>query len=103
MIGPYALALFLVEEPRHEAAAWEGLVALAVIQLMMGLLAWRLFRPGGGGGRGSDDDDRGPDGDPPTPPEPAHPVICWPEFERQFADYVAGRARRDAPAERENR
>jgi hypothetical protein len=42
--------------------------------------------PGGGG--------RGPGGGPPGGPSPeGGDPVCWPEFERQFADYVASTTR----------
>jgi hypothetical protein len=87
-----ALVVLVVEHPEHPAA-WKALLAFALLQLLMGIVVWRLFRPSGQSDGG---DDGGSDGDDIVPKRPPpDPVICWPEFERQFAEYVA----RHTPAE----
>jgi hypothetical protein len=82
--------VFLVQRSAESLSLWAGLLVVAGLTLG-GVLFWWMIRrsdsdeqdggSGGGGGlpRGQDK--------PRTPP-PAGPV-CWPEFERQFADYVA--------------
>jgi hypothetical protein len=80
------------------AATWVptavGVASAALVMLVMWLAAGR---PGRGG---PDETDPGSDGGwgstpPPRRPPPAGPV-CWPEFERQFAAYVARDAERRA-------
>jgi len=93
MTAPSAIAVFLVQRSSEPLSV--GAAAILFGGLMVGgMVIWWLIRrsdsdeqdggSGGGGGlrRGHDK--------PRTPP-PAGPV-CWPEFERQFADYVAQRA-----------
>ena len=58
------------------------------LQLVVGLILWRVFRYGD-----PDDDEPGGEGPGwrrrgPRKPPPDQPV-CWPEFERQFEEYVA--------------
>lgn len=100
MFSSLALVVLMVEQAQHQAQAWQALLALCVIHLLMGVMAWRLFRPrgsddggpdsgGGGGPRREDDRPRRP---------PPGPTVCWPEFERQFAAYVARSSHR-TPAE----
>jgi hypothetical protein len=69
------------------------LAAMIVLELWGMLILRRIFK-------GDDGDDPGSDGDGPgwrrrgpRKPPPDEPV-CWPEFERQFADYVAAMSAR---------
>jgi hypothetical protein len=90
MTASFAFAVFLVQRSAESLSLWAGLFLFAGLGAG-GVLVWWMFRrsdsdeqdggSGGGGGlrRGQDK--------PRTPP-PAGPV-CWPEFERQFAEYVA--------------
>jgi hypothetical protein len=69
---------------------WATLIVVMSLLAMPALSVWFLWRgedgpddsDGGGGGPGGG----GPPPDP--PPQPDGPV-WWPEFERQFAEYVA--------------
>jgi hypothetical protein len=68
------------------------LVAIFALQVGIVLTLRRIFRPDD-----SDGDEPGSDGGGPgrrNDPAPRQPppdgMIRWPEFERQFADYVAG-------------
>jgi hypothetical protein len=92
--------LLLVAAQRAEATpAWEGAVPVAVSVLVavvvlisvpcltVALIVW-LTSDGPDGGPGQDLGG-GPGGDrPPDAPGPPGP-ICWPDFEREFAEYVA--------------
>jgi hypothetical protein len=80
-----------VARSQQESPPVVMLVVIVSLQLVVGLILWRVFRYGG-----PDDDDPGRGGDGPgwgrrrpRKPPPDQPV-CWPEFERQFAEYVAG-------------
>lgn len=82
--------------PSDELSALAIFPAIAAVELAVMLTLWRAFRSRGG------EDDPGSGGDgpggsrrrPPRPP-PDGPV-CWAEFERQFAEYVATAEARDA-------
>jgi hypothetical protein len=95
----FALAIYLTaSEGRTTAVA--VLVALFALQFGILLILRHIFRAGG-----SDGDDPGSDGGGPgrrRSPAPRRPPpddpVCWPEFERQFAEYVA--ERRQAPITR---
>jgi hypothetical protein len=78
----------------HQSAGhdvWATVIVVVSLLAMPVFSVWFLWRHddgpddsdgGGGGGPGGG----GPPPDPPTPPDgPA----WWPEFEREFADYVA--------------
>jgi hypothetical protein len=88
-----ALMLYFVASSHHapDTSAVAILAAMFGLQLAIMLVLRRIFRPDGGDGddpgSGGDDPGWGRDRGPRTPP-PEGPV-CWPEFERQFADYVA--------------
>ena len=67
----------------------------AILLLVVMLVRWP------GGPEDSQDSDHGPpdrpSGGPDPPPGPGGEPALWPEFERQFADYVARRATQDRP------
>ena len=102
-VAQLALAHHLAAEAEPASAGTIGVVVLAVIA---GLELALLIACARVGRSGPEDDDPGSDddgpgwGDPqPRTPPPDAPV-CWPEFERQFAEYVAAQAGRgrQAPA-----
>jgi hypothetical protein len=71
---------------------WATLVVIVVLLAMPVLSIWFLWRQEDDG---SDDagDDGGPGGGPPPEPPPAPDgPAWWPEFERDFATYVAASA-----------
>lgn len=94
--------LMLVAAQHAAASSWAA-VAVVVLSVLLGtvvLIVWS--RRDGSDGDWDQDPGGGPGGGgPPDAPGPAGP-ICWPEFERQFAEYVAGAGcRRDkSPAHR---
>ena len=95
MTAPSAIAVFLVQRSAESLSVGAAVVLFAGLAVG-GMVVWWVIRrsdsdeqdggSGGGGGlrRGHDK--------PRTPP-PAGPV-CWPEFERQFAEYVSQRDQR---------
>src|SRR5947209_14774419 len=97
-LGAVRLAASHVHSTSSGAATW--VVGAAVVALLVaGVILWMLARPGGsdgtdpgrGGGGG------GTGGGPPDPSPRAGPA-WWPEFEREFAAYVAtGGDRRAVP------
>jgi hypothetical protein len=89
-----ALIVYLLADAERSSDGMSILPVLAAMagwQLSVMLILWRVFRFGG-----ADGDDPGPGGDGPgwrrrrrpRKPPPDDPV-CWPEFERQFAEHVA--------------
>ena len=72
-------------------AVWANVIAVVTLLAMPAFSVWFLWRheddgpddsgPDGGGPGGGG----GPPPDPPPTPDPA----WWPEFEREFAEYVA--------------
>jgi hypothetical protein len=72
-----------------------GVAVLAgIFALQFGILfvLRRILGPGGDEGEepGSDGGGRGRRRDPAPRRPPPDGLVCWPEFERQFADHVAG-------------
>ena len=102
-LAQLALTLYLTADARPSAGTLGivVLVTMAALELAV-LIAFsrigRSYEPGS-------DDDQDEDGpgwrrDGPRTPPPDSPV-CWPEFEREFAEYVKGlEARREVPGER---
>ena len=100
-----ALMLYVVADAERSSGGTSILAVLAAMaawQLGLMLILWRVFRRGG-----TDGDDPGSGGDGPgwrrrrrprTPP-PDGPV-CWPEFERQFAEHVAAVGARERASSR---
>jgi hypothetical protein len=97
-LAELALTIYLtadVERPAAGAVGIAVLVAIATLELAVMIAFSRIGRSGGS----DDDQDEGGD-DPgwgregPRTPPPDAPV-CWPEFERQFAEHVAALAERD--------
>jgi hypothetical protein len=92
------LTIYMVASAEHptERVSVFGVIAAGILFELWGvLLLRRLFRR-------DDGDEPGPDGDGPgwrrrgpRKPPPDEPV-CWPEFERQFAEYVAAESARAA-------
>jgi hypothetical protein len=78
-----------------------GLVVLYVAFVVMCaiLLLVVMFARWPGGPEDSQDSDNGPPGGPrrgpDPPPDPSGEPALWPEFERQFGQYVARRARQE--------
>lgn len=88
-----AAAVAQVHQPTAQAI-WLVIAAAGSTALLAGLIIWLLVRTGRSGG--SDDDDGGGGGGgtgrrPPRGPQPGG-ADWWPEFERQFAAYVAHRS-----------
>jgi hypothetical protein len=100
VVGPFELSIFLTasaERSEPGTAVWAVAGAAGGVELVLVALFWLMIRrrnsgpsdpgPGDGGGGGGLRK-----GDRPKSPSPVGPV-CWPEFERQFAEYVAARDR----------
>ena len=91
-LEPLALAIYLTaSEERTTALAVLG--AIFALQFGVIVILRRIFRADTG-----DDDEPGSDGGGPgrrRGPAPRRPPpdgpVCWPEFERQFSEYVAER------------
>jgi len=85
-------------------APWPVVLTVGVLWtpwIVIAIAMWRML-----GSKGSGDDDSGPPGGgqgPPSPdgrrPGPGGQSIHWPEFERQFAEYVANESRRTPDAQ----
>src|SRR3954466_15102660 len=96
MHGQTASVLLTTHDPAGHAtgAVITGLIVgiVMVLVLFVAVVAWWARRGGsddpddGGGGGGGDPPDPGPSGPP-----------WWPEFEREFAEHVAG-GRADLPS-----
>ena len=94
-----ALTLLLVVDAERSSGGTSILPVLAVmaaLDVSAMLILWRMFMWGG-----TDGDDSGPGGGGPgwrrrrrPRRPPPHDPVCWPEFERQFAEYVAASGRR---------
>jgi hypothetical protein len=94
-----AVTLYLTVHGRTspDTTAVATLAAMFALQVAVVLILWRVFRRGD-----TDGDDPGPGGGGPgwrrrpgpRKPPPNDPV-CWPEFERQFAEHVASLGARD--------
>jgi hypothetical protein len=77
-----------------DVVPWPVVLTVAILWtpwVVTAIAVWRLVAS-----KGSGDDDSGPPGGGPGPrpdgtlqPGPGGLSICWPEFERRFADYVA--------------
>jgi hypothetical protein len=77
-----------------DVAPWQIVFTVAILAtpwVVTAIAVWRLLAS-----KGSGDDDSGPPGGGPGPrpdgtlqPGPGGLSICWPEFERQFAEYIA--------------
>ena len=77
-----------------DVAPWPVVLTVAILStpwVVTAIGVWRLL-----GSKGSGDDDSGPPGGGQCPapdgtlqPGPGGLSICWPEFERQFAEYIA--------------
>ena len=82
-----------------DVAPWPVVLTVAILStpwIVTAIAVWRLLRS-----KGSGDDDSGPPGGGPGPrpdgtlqPGPGGISICWPEFERQLAEYIAENAGR---------
>jgi len=100
-----ALTIYLAAEAGPRASAGTVgiaiLVAIATLELAVMIAFSRIGRPyDPGDDADGDDDDPGWGRDEPRTPPPDAPV-SWPEFERDFADYVTAlRTRRDVRPER---
>ena len=101
VLAQLALTIYLAADVERPAAGAVGiivLVAIATLEIAVMVAFARIGRSGGS----DDDQDQGGDdpgwgrGGPRTPPPDA--PVCWPEFERQFAEHVAAIAERQAPA-----
>ena len=101
VLAQLALTIYLAADVERPAAGAVGivvLVAIATLEIAVMIAFARIGRSGGS----DDDQDQGGDdpgwgrGGPRTPPPDA--PVCWPEFERQFAEHVAAIAERQAPA-----
>jgi hypothetical protein len=83
------IALRLAEQSTSHPPGWVTAVVVAgavLVVLMIVVVTWRA-EPGG-----PDDSDGGGGGGGPPPPPPG--PVSWPDFERDFADYVAAAERR---------
>jgi hypothetical protein len=70
-------------------------VAFAIIVLLAVTSARRTTTDWQDGDLGPEDGGGGPSGDPPSGPRPSgEDPLWWPEFEREFADYVTSDIRR---------
>jgi hypothetical protein len=76
------------ERPSERMSVVGVLAAMIVLELWGMLILRRIFMPDDGDDPGSDGDGPGWRRRGPRTPPPDAPV-CWPEFERQFAEYVA--------------
>ena len=99
-----AVTLYFVVSSHHapDSTAMAILAAMFGLQLAIMVILRLIFRSddadGDDPGSGGDDPGWGRDRGPRTPP-PEGPV-CWPEFERQFAEYVAASPQRVPASER---
>ena len=90
MLGAVASTSSTAHRAAGHAALWPAVVLAATLVLMLAISLWWLRR--------GDDDDQdegwgwGGGGSEGSPREPSDPA-WWPEFEREFAAYVAGGAR----------
>jgi hypothetical protein len=100
-----ALTIYLAAEAEPRASAGTLgiviLVAIATLELAVMIAVSRIGRPyDPGDDADGDDDDPGWGRDGPRTPPPDAPV-SWPDFEREFAEYVAALGtRRDVRPER---
>jgi hypothetical protein len=91
----------VVHQAGNHASAWViggsivGIVLTFVV--LVAVVAW-LAGPGGSDGLEGGDGGSGGGGGGGPPPEPPPGPSWWPDFEREFADYVARRARSSVPA-----
>ena len=99
-----ALTIYLAADASPRASAGTVgiaiLVAIATLELAVMIAFSRIGRRNDPGDDDQDDDGPGWGRDEPRTPPPDSPV-SWPEFEREFAEYVAGlETRRDVRPER---
>ena len=101
VLAQLALTIYLAADVERPAAGAVGIVVLvAIATLEIGVMI-AFSRIGRSGGSDDDQDEGGDDpgwgrGSPRTPPPDA--PVCWPEFERQFAEHVAAIAERERQA-----
>jgi hypothetical protein len=100
-----AVTLYFVVASHHapDSTAIAILAAMFGLQLAIMVILRRIFRPddadGDDPGSGGDDPGWGRDRGPRTPPPEG--LVSWPEFERQFADYVAASSQGVPASERQ--
>ena len=105
-LAQLALTIYLAADVGPRASAGTVgiviLVAIATLELAVMIAFSRIGRPHDPGDDDQDDDDPGWGRDGPRTPPPDAPPVSWPEFEREFAEYVAARSRtrRDVRPER---
>ena len=100
-----ALTIYLAADAAPRASAGAVgigiLVAIATLELAVMIAFSRIGRNHDPGDDDQDDDDPGWGRDGPRTPPPDAPPVSWPEFEREFAEYVAClETRRDVRPER---
>jgi len=93
-----ALAFLLVVDAERSSGGTSILpvvAVVAVLDLSVTLILWRVFRSGGADGHDPGSDGGGPGWRRRRPRKPPpHDPAWWPEFERQFAEHVAAQAAR---------
>jgi hypothetical protein len=100
-----ALTIYLTAETAPRASAGTAgiaiLVAIATLELAVMIAFSRIGRSHDPGDDDQDDDGPGWGREGPRTPPPDAPPVSWPEFEREFAEYVAAlETRRDVRPER---